>query len=399
MTDKAGPSGGEKRKAGGGPSTQKYKFYKYQGQNGGGRGGGGGRGRGRGRGGGGGSSDRPARHVDNDDNGGKPKLNPLGKYRSKPMPEILGAPGICVTTVKNKERAAEAELIDYLERIADELYPDTIESEEIDGEGDDHLDFEAQLKKDLESMDQSKKSKRFQLCYHDIICVIHINVLPPLSPHKLVRHIMEQAESSAKTQLKWCKRIIPINGSSGATVKQLSELAAGIVKDGFTTEDGKALKFAIDTNSRQSEKLDRMRMIHTVAEEVTKLDKGHSVDLKNPDKTILVELYKNTVGIAIVEDYERFKKYNPGSIAYAAAQKQHDESDKTTADIVKDDEDHSNQPIVGNSKTPKHVQRDRRASAIAAQSQPTTTSPQDKEAVSTESGNTEINSNGEEILP
>ncbi|WWC71452.1 uncharacterized protein I206_105408 [Kwoniella pini CBS 10737] len=367
MSGQPGASG-EKRKAQGGPSTQKHKFYKFKGQNRGGRGGGG-----RGRGGGGrgergGGSTRLPRNDGHDD--GKPKLNPLGKYRINPLPDILTAPGICVTTIMNKERSAEAELIDYLERIADEIYPETIE-DDVEREGSEDLDFEAQLKKDLESMDQNNKSKRFRLCVHDMICVIYINVLPPLSPYKLVRHIMEQAESSARTQLKWCKRIIPIDGTSKATVKQLSELAAEIVKDGFKAEDSRPIKYAIDTNTRQSDRLERMSMIHTVAKQVSLLDKSHSVDLKNPEKTILLELYKNSVGMTILDDYERFKRYNPSSIASAAAQakgkSQMNENSELSrsakpVDVASQAEETNNQ-VTG---TPKHIYRERRAEAIAS---------------------------------
>lgn len=51
-------------------------------------------------------------------------------------------------------------------------------------------------------------------------------------------------------------------------------------------------QFAVDTNSRKSDKLERMEMIRTVAEQVAILGGGHTVDLKNADKTILVEVYK-----------------------------------------------------------------------------------------------------------
>lgn len=48
----------------------------------------------------------------------------------------------------------------------------------------------------------------------------------------------------------------------------------------------------MNTNSRSSDKLERMEMIRAVAEQVAMLGGGHTVDLKNADKTILVEVYK-----------------------------------------------------------------------------------------------------------
>lgn len=55
---------------------------------------------------------------------------------------------------------------------------------------------------------------------------------------------------------------------------------------------GLTKQFAINTNMRSSDRLERLDMIKTVADQVVKLDKGHKVDLENPERTILVELYK-----------------------------------------------------------------------------------------------------------
>ena len=69
-------------------------------------------------------------------------------------------------------------------------------------------------------------------------------------------------------------------------------------------------------------------MIKTVADQVAKHNMGHKVDLENAERTILIELYKvgrlfyrpyqdradvsqNTIGIGVVEDYDRYKKVEP----------------------------------------------------------------------------------------
>ena len=51
-------------------------------------------------------------------------------------------------------------------------------------------------------------------------------------------------------------------------------------------------QFAINTNTRSSDRLERLDMIKTVADQVVKLDHGHKVDLEHPERTILIELYK-----------------------------------------------------------------------------------------------------------
>lgn len=42
---------------------------------------------------------------------------------------------------------------------------------------------------------------------------------------------------------------------------------------------------------------------------------GYSVDLKNPDVVILVEIYRNVLGMSVVDnEYERLKRYNLAEI-------------------------------------------------------------------------------------
>ncbi|ODN90825.1 hypothetical protein L198_06142 [Cryptococcus wingfieldii CBS 7118] len=298
-----------------GRSAQRNKYYKFDSA---GRGRGGGRG---GRGGRGGKPSGPGREPledkDKSQVAAPEKVFVLTKYREKPLPEMITSPGIFISTTKDREKAAELELLQYLETIADELYPETAEAAV---KPDEEMDFEEMLKKDLDSMkEDGEKSKRFRLCLREGFCLLYVNVLPPLDPHRIVRYILEQAESTGKYPLKHCKRLVPIPETSGATLKQLSDLAAKIVKPAFDTPDHRSFKFAIDTNSRHSEKLERLDMIKTVAEQVTNLGQGHVVDLKKPEKSVIVEVYKNNLGVTVLEDFDRFKKYNPGSVATQAS--------------------------------------------------------------------------------
>jgi tRNA acetyltransferase TAN1 len=65
----------------------------------------------------------------------------------------------------HKERSAEKELIHFLETIADEVYPETIEAEVKREDGaEEDLDLEEMLKRELEGMGGDKKSKRFRGC-------------------------------------------------------------------------------------------------------------------------------------------------------------------------------------------------------------------------------------------
>lgn len=70
-------------------------------------------------------------------------------------------PGIVATAIQNKEKSAERELMEHLERVADELYPETSQTgaETTGGAGD---DLEAELQKELAGMtSKDTKSSRF----------------------------------------------------------------------------------------------------------------------------------------------------------------------------------------------------------------------------------------------
>ena len=64
-------------------------------------------------------------------------------------------------------------------------------------------------------------------------------------------------------------------------------------------------------------------MIKAVAEQISALNPAHKVDLKNPERTVLIEVNKvgppatyvrsadvsqNRLGISVVQHYERFRK-------------------------------------------------------------------------------------------
>ena len=56
-------------------------------------------------------------------------------------------------------------------------------------------------------------------------------------------------------------------------------------------------------------------VIQQVATSVRELAEGWTVDLKNPDVLILVDVYRNVLGMSVVgEDYERLKRFNLAEI-------------------------------------------------------------------------------------
>jgi tRNA acetyltransferase TAN1 len=75
-------------------------------------------------------------------------------------------------------------------------------------------------------------------------------------------------------------------------------------------------KFAIRPTIRNNNKLDRDQVIKVVADKVTALGNGkHTVDLKGYDKLILVDVYRNIVGMSVVgNEFESLKRFNLAEI-------------------------------------------------------------------------------------
>ncbi|GMK55181.1 hypothetical protein CspeluHIS016_0202370 [Cutaneotrichosporon spelunceum] len=253
----------------------------------------------------------------------------MTQYRTQPLPEMLCSPGIVVTAVQNKEMIAEREIIDALEAAADELYPGTGGEED---EEEDEGDIEDMLKKELEGLaaHKTRQSHRFRLCKRDTVCMLYINVLPPLDPIALVRHIVERCERTARCSFRFIQRLTPVSATAHADMDGLRRIAAQALAGPFS---GGPKKFAIQVASRNSNALERLQMIKAVAEEVNNLSPAHKVDLKHPDRTVMIELFKTALGISVVEDFEKYKKFNPAAVAREAA-KAADVGDSRVGDAV-----------------------------------------------------------------
>jgi tRNA acetyltransferase TAN1 len=65
------------------------------------------------------------------------------------------------------------------------------------------------------------------------------------------------------------------------------------------------MQYSIDAKSRNNTKLDKDAIIQAVADEI---GPEHSVNLKEPEKTIIAYVYKSTCGMSIVDDYVSRKR-------------------------------------------------------------------------------------------
>lgn len=72
--------------------------------------------------------------------------------------------------------------------------------------------------------------------------VFYIITLAPLDPIKMVYRLLEKVESTAQSPFKYINRLVPISAVGGATLNQLVEVSRPVLREGFMTEDNRALK-------------------------------------------------------------------------------------------------------------------------------------------------------------
>ncbi|KAL9327806.1 hypothetical protein ACSQ67_002809 [Phaseolus vulgaris] len=127
------------------------------------------------------------------------------------------------------------------------------------------------------------------------------------SPKDIVHRIVTSAASTKKHMSRFILRILPIEVSCYASKEEISRAMKPLVEQYFPVETQNPHKFAVLYEARANTGVDRMEIIDAVAKSVPE---PHKVDLKNPDKTIVVEIAKTVCLIGVIEKYKELSKYN-----------------------------------------------------------------------------------------
>lgn len=250
--------------------------------------------------------------------------------------------GVYATCNRGRELGCRKELVRLLSDKIEQLYPDWKESveaekdneekkgDEEDGEkkeeeGDDEkkkevkeakeekeLTVEEQVEQELQQMKKSRGSKSHPLLVPMELgceCLVFVKVKKPAMAVELVQSLCEEAYTSKQKNTRFTQKLSPIESSVSASEEELEKLAKLILKPHFHQENQKPLKFAIQVTRRNFNSLEKEDIIKKIASLVGN-EHGHSVDLKNYDKLIMVECYKTNVGMAVVSDFQKYDKFN-----------------------------------------------------------------------------------------
>ena len=129
----------------------------------------------------------------------------------------------------------------------------------------------------------------------------------PIDPEVLVEKLCKECYESGQKTTRYTQKLVPIMDSCSSTgddpLEKVRQLARKVLARHFHQEkDQKPVKFAVQVSRRNFNVLKSDVIIKTIAECVGN-SHGHSVDLKNYDKLIIVECYKNNIGMGVANNF------------------------------------------------------------------------------------------------
>ncbi|TQN69124.1 TRNA acetyltransferase TAN1, partial [Colletotrichum shisoi] len=287
----------------------------------------------------------------------------------------VGDKGIWVTFARGMDGKAISEFNMLCDEYGKTLYGVVPPGEEIESDDNDE-DIEASIKKELEGItaDNKSKSKRsFKAIKAGIECVFFMKTRDPVDPVELCRRICQDASLCTdlkERKTKYINRLTPVtfvdkaseNGVARVarkalaahfelTVDDASRVAgnedkevpgeAGSEKEEDTVAEGPrkeerpaftvslvapifraevvltCRQYAIRPSIRSNTSLDRDELIKQIAKTV---NPRHKVNLTNPDKIVLVDVFQSFCGMSVIEssDWDGLKKLNVNELYKAS---------------------------------------------------------------------------------
>jgi len=124
---------------------------------------------------------------------------------------------------------------------------------------------------------------------------------------RMLTHVVEGNEPKPKFTIEHTNRVVPLEAIFEMTsINSIVEAAKPILDLHF--KDKPETTFALRVEHRNFADFKKMDCIDAVAPLV--IAHNHKVDLDNPDKVVMVQVFKSAAGIAVLPDYEKLHKYN-----------------------------------------------------------------------------------------
>ncbi|KAH6606266.1 hypothetical protein Trco_005419 [Trichoderma cornu-damae] len=235
----------------------------------------------------------------------------------------VGDEGIWVTYARGMKGKAVREFKAMCEEYGEKLYgikPPVDEAEAEAESGDEAGDIEASIQQELDGMKASRKPQArgvFSPVSVGIECVFFMKTMKPVDPYQLVLRICKDAQECPGPKDRKCKyinRLTPVVDTDKATDKGIQKVARKVLASFFSLNDEHG-----EGEKQQPYAIRHTMRNHTIlkSEAVIKMIAGmikpeHKVNLRTPDKVVLVEIFQMFCGISVVDgkEWDELKRYN-----------------------------------------------------------------------------------------
>lgn len=208
-----------------------------------------------------------------------------------------------LVTCNFKERDATKECY----KLLNEYYKGDGEIQVVQPDEDDD-DIAGQLKKEIEKTQQEVK-ERNQLFTSVTTGVQNLLFIRSAigDPTELGVKIMRDLAATKLKKTKFTLRMLPIAAVTKTKMEDITNAAGELFDKHFLKEP---CTFAINFNKRYNHDTSREEVINELAALVSLKNPHNKVNLKEPQKSVVVEVVKGLCMIAVVPDYLKLKKYN-----------------------------------------------------------------------------------------
>lgn len=182
------------------------------------------------------------------------------------------------------------------------------EKDDTDGDDNDEDDITNQLSIEINKAKQESKDKAclFQAVDSGSNGVSFIRTSVENHYDLGIKIIRKLAELKTKRS-RFTNRLLPIESVCKANVEDITDSAGKLFDKHFLRESS---TFSIIFNKRLNNSIHREEIIKQLADLVVQKNIGNKVNLKNPEKTILVEVIKGLCLLTVLPDYLELKRFN-----------------------------------------------------------------------------------------
>ncbi|WOL13671.1 hypothetical protein Cni_G22444 [Canna indica] len=184
-----------------------------------------------------------------------------------------------------------------------------LEVDNIEGVENDDKPIDELIEDELKELGDRNKRHFASLdsgCNGVVFIQMHKRVGDP-SPVEIVQHMMTKLASTRKHMSRFILRVLPVELTCYASEQEIAKSIQPFIAQYFPNETPTPRKFAVLYEARANTGIERMSIINTVAKSVPQ---PHKVDLKNPDKSIVIQIVKTICLVGVVEKYRELSKYN-----------------------------------------------------------------------------------------